>query len=49
MKNKVRKTLSLFLALMMLYAAPFRPAAAAETDRNERRVIFLLMVSFLFL
>ena len=31
MKNKVRKTLSLFLALMMLYAAPFLPAAAAET------------------
>ena len=31
MKNEVRKTLSLFLALMMLYAAPFLPAAAAET------------------
>lgn len=31
MKNKVCQTLSLFLVVMMLYAAPFRPAAAAET------------------
>ena len=31
MKNKVCQTLSLFLAVMMLFAAPFKPAAAAET------------------
>lgn len=31
MKNKVCQTLSLFLVVMMLYAAPFKPAAAAET------------------
>ena len=31
MKDKVCQTLSLFLAVMMLFAAPFKPAAAAET------------------
>ena len=31
MKNKVCQTLSLFLTVMMLYAAPFGPAAEAET------------------
>ena len=31
MRNKMCQTLSLFLAVMMLFAAPFKPAAAAET------------------